>query len=87
VRLWARESDRSLNPCLKAKVLSLLTEEKNVQLLPSSFRGLSSIRQGFQPLSDYRFDVKLTPMGSAVSLPDYFEVGKRHCRLLISSFV
>ena len=27
-----------------------------------------ALRQGFQPLSDYRFNVKLTPMGIAVSL-------------------
>ncbi|MEG4529145.1 hypothetical protein [Microcoleus sp. D2_18a_D3] len=36
-----------------------------------------ALRQGFQPLSDYRWYVKLTPMGSAVSLPDIR--GRREC--------
>jgi hypothetical protein len=47
----------------------------------------SALRQGFQPLSDYRFNVKLTPMGIAVSRlayaskpkkPDFFPFLRLH---------
>ncbi|TAG88516.1 MAG: hypothetical protein EAZ18_22245, partial [Oscillatoriales cyanobacterium] len=48
-----------------------------------------ALRQGFQPLADSRvhkrtwrtFRLKLTPMGSAVSLRRLI-VGTRHCRVL-----
>ncbi len=40
------------------------------------------MRQGFQPLSDYRFDLIVdTPWALGVSLR-LIMVGKRHCRLL-----
>ena len=45
------------------------------------FERTLALRQGFQPLPDYRFYVKFTLMGSAVSL-QLIGVGKRHCRVL-----
>ena len=45
------------------------------------FERTLALRQGFQPLPDYRFYVKFTLMGSAVSL-QLMAVGKRHCRVL-----
>jgi len=45
------------------------------------FERTLALRQGFQPLPDYRFYVKFTLMGSAVSL-QLMPVGKRQCRVL-----